>query len=62
MESNRKFVPLLRQLTEERATSRKASEPWQMFTIMAEFIDAAERLSEVRDIVPTETEPHHSLL
>jgi uncharacterized protein (TIGR00730 family) len=51
MESNRKFVPRLRQLTEERATSRKASESWQMFTIMAEFIDAAERLSEVRPAV-----------
>lgn len=51
MESDRKFVPRLRQLTEERATSRKASESWQMFTIMAEFIDAAERLSEVRPAV-----------
>ncbi len=51
MESDRKFVPRLRHLTEERATSRKASESWQMFTIMAEFIDAAERLSEVRPAV-----------
>jgi hypothetical protein len=51
MESDRKFVPRLRQLTEERATSRKAGESWQMFTIMAEFIDAAERLSEVRPAV-----------
>ena len=49
MESDRKRVPRLRQLTNvERATSRKASESWQMFTIMAEFIDAAERLSEIR--------------
>ena len=52
MESDRKHVPRLRQLTNlERATSRKASESWQMFTIMAEFIDAAERLSEVRPAV-----------
>ncbi len=52
MESDRKRVPRLRQLTNlERATSRKASESWQMFTIMAEFIDAAERLSEIRPAV-----------
>ena len=52
MESDRKNVPRLRQLTNvARATSRKASESWQMFTIMAEFIDAAERLSEVRPAV-----------
>ncbi len=52
MESDRKRVPRLRQLTNvERATSQKASESWQMFTIMAEFIDAAERLSEVRPAV-----------
>ena len=52
MESDRKNVPRLRQLKNiERATSRKASESWQMFTIMAEFIDAAERLSEVRPAV-----------
>ena len=52
MESDRKSVPPLRQLKNiERATSRKASESWQMFTIMAEFIDAAERLSEVKPAV-----------
>ena len=52
MESDRKRVPRLRQLTNlERATSRKANESWQMFTIMAEFIDAAERLSEIRPAV-----------
>jgi uncharacterized protein (TIGR00730 family) len=52
MESDRKSVPRLRQLNNiERATSRKASESWQMFTIMAEFIDAAERLSEVHPAV-----------
>ena len=52
MESDRKRVPRLRQLTNlERATSRKANESWQMFTIMAEFIDAAERLAEIRPAV-----------
>ena len=52
MERDRKHVPRLRQLKNlERATSRKASESWQIFTIMAEFIDAAKRLSEVRPAV-----------
>ena len=52
MERDRKHVPRLRQLTNlERATSRKASESWHMFTIMAEFIDTAERLSEIRPAV-----------
>lgn len=52
MEINRKNVPRLRQLSNlERATSKKASESWQMFTIMAEFVDAAERLSELRPAV-----------
>ena len=52
MESDRKRAPQLRQLTNvERATSRKASESWQMFTIMAEFIGTAERLSEIRPAV-----------
>ena len=52
MERDRKLVQRLRQLKNlERATSRKASESWQVFTIMAEFIDAAERLSEIRPAV-----------
>jgi uncharacterized protein (TIGR00730 family) len=34
-----------------RATSQKASESWQMFTIMAEFVESAERLSELRPAV-----------
>ena len=52
MERNQKHVPRLRQLTNlERATSRKASDSWQMFTIMAEFIDVADRLSEIRPAV-----------
>jgi uncharacterized protein (TIGR00730 family) len=52
MERDRKHVPRLRQLTNlERATSRKGSESWHMFTIMAEFIDVADRLSEIRPAV-----------
>ena len=52
MERDRKDVPRLRQLNNlEHATSRKASDSWQMFTIMAEFIDVAERLSEIRPAV-----------
>jgi len=52
MESNGKNVPRLRQVTDlERATSKKARESWQMFTIMAEFIESAERLSELSPAV-----------
>jgi uncharacterized protein (TIGR00730 family) len=52
MKPNGKNVPRLRQVTDlERATSKKARESWQMFTIMAEFIESAERLSEVRPAV-----------
>lgn len=32
----------------ERATAKKARASWQMFTIMAEFIEATEYLSEIR--------------
>jgi uncharacterized protein (TIGR00730 family) len=52
MEKNRKNVPRLRQVADlDRATATKARESWQMFTIMAEFIDSAERLSELRPAV-----------
>jgi uncharacterized protein (TIGR00730 family) len=52
MEINRKNVPRLRQVTDlERATSKKASASWQMLTIMAEFIEATERLSELHPAV-----------
>ncbi len=52
MDSDRKNVPRLRQVTNiQRATSTKARESWQMFTIMAEFIESAERLSELRPAV-----------
>src|SRR4051812_28063951 len=52
MEKDRKNVPRLRQVTNiERATSKKARESWQILTIMAEFIESAERLSELRPAV-----------
>jgi uncharacterized protein (TIGR00730 family) len=52
MEKDRKNVPRLRQIADlDRATAKKARESWQMFTIMAEFIDSAERLSELRPAV-----------
>jgi uncharacterized protein (TIGR00730 family) len=52
MEIDRKNVPRLRQVANlERATSTKARESWQMFTIMAEFIESTERLSELRPAV-----------
>jgi len=45
-------VPRLRQISDiERATTKKARESWHMFTIMAEFIEATERLSELRPAV-----------
>jgi uncharacterized protein (TIGR00730 family) len=49
---NGKKVPALRQIIDnDRATAKKARESWHMFTIMAEFIDATERLSELRPAV-----------
>jgi uncharacterized protein (TIGR00730 family) len=52
MEINGKNVPRLRQVIDvERATEKKARESWNMFTIMAEFIDSTERLSELRPAV-----------
>ena len=52
MEIDRKRVPRLRQVTNiERATAKKARESWQMLTIMAEFIEATERLSELHPAV-----------
>ncbi|MES2933912.1 MAG: TIGR00730 family Rossman fold protein [Pseudomonadota bacterium] len=49
---NRKNVLKLRQVTDkDRATSLKARESWHMFTIMAEFIESTERLSELRPAV-----------
>jgi len=52
MEINGKNVPRLRQVIDvERATTKKARESWNMLTIMAEFIDTTERLSELRPAV-----------
>jgi uncharacterized protein (TIGR00730 family) len=49
---NRKNVPRLRQVTDlERATQKKARESWSMLTIMAEFIESTEHLSELRPAV-----------
>jgi uncharacterized protein (TIGR00730 family) len=46
------MIPSLRALAdEERATAKKARASWQMFTIMAEFIEATEYLSEIRPAV-----------
>jgi uncharacterized protein (TIGR00730 family) len=50
--SKGKNVPRLRQVVDiERATAKKARESWHMLTIMAEFIESTERLSEVRPAV-----------
>ncbi len=52
MELDGKKVPRLRQVADvERATTKKARESWHMLTIMAEFIEATERLSELRPAV-----------
>ncbi len=41
------MIPSLRALADqERATAKKARASWQMFTIMAEFIEAIEDLLE----------------
>ena len=48
----RKVIPSLRSLADiDRATAKKARASWQMFTIMAEFIEATEYLSEIRPAV-----------
>ncbi|MCX8567328.1 MAG: hypothetical protein ON057_002055 [Glomeribacter sp. 1016415] len=50
--NNRKMTPSLRAIADqERATAKKARASWQMFTIMAEFIEATEYLSEIRPAV-----------
>lgn len=52
MLDNRKNIPSLRAVTmPERATSQKARESWQIWGIISEFVEAAERLSEVRPAV-----------
>lgn len=52
MERDGKKILKLRQIADvTRATSLKARESWHMFTIMAEFIEATEHLSELRPAV-----------
>jgi uncharacterized protein (TIGR00730 family) len=47
-----KNIPTLRALpSQERSTSVKARESWHILGIMSEFIEAAERLSEIRPSV-----------
>jgi len=44
-DSGKRMLKLRQMLDENRATAIKARESWHMFTIMAEFIEATERLS-----------------
>jgi hypothetical protein len=47
-----KNIPTLRAITmPERATSQKARESWHIWGIISEFVEAAERLSEIRPAV-----------
>lgn len=47
-----KNIPSLRAIVDEdRATYKKARASWQILTIMAEFVEAAEYLSEIRPAV-----------
>ncbi|MDX1670147.1 MAG: TIGR00730 family Rossman fold protein, partial [Limnobacter sp.] len=52
MVTNNKNVPTLRQLpSKERSTTVKARESWHILGIMAEFIEATEKLSAIRPSV-----------
>jgi hypothetical protein len=52
MADNEKNVLNLRQVTDvERLTTLKARESWSMFSIMSEFIETTERLSELHPAV-----------
>jgi len=52
MIDRQKNIPTLRAIaTPDRATSVKARESWQMWGIISEFVEATERLSEVRPAV-----------
>lgn len=52
MLDQRKNIPTLRAVTmPERATSQKARESWHLWGIISEFVEAAERLSEIRPAV-----------
>jgi uncharacterized protein (TIGR00730 family) len=47
-----KRIPALRAVTmPERATSQKARESWHLWGIISEFVEAAEKLSEIRPAV-----------
>jgi uncharacterized protein (TIGR00730 family) len=49
---HQKNIPSLRAVTmPERATAQKARESWHVLGIISEFIEAAERLSEIRPAV-----------
>jgi uncharacterized protein (TIGR00730 family) len=49
---HRKNIPGLRAVTmPERATQQKARESWQLWGIISEFVEATERLSEIRPAV-----------
>jgi uncharacterized protein (TIGR00730 family) len=50
--SDRKHIPTLRAVTmPERATAQKARESWHLWGIISEFVEAAEKLSEIRPAV-----------
>src|SRR5882672_9406326 len=52
MTDRQKNIPSLRAIaTPDRATSVKARESWQMWGIISEFVEASERLSEIRPAV-----------
>lgn len=52
MQDSKKNVPSLRAVaTQERATSQKARESWHLWGIISEFVEATERLSEIRPAV-----------
>jgi uncharacterized protein (TIGR00730 family) len=52
MLDRRKNIPSLRAVTTpERATSVKARESWHLWGIMSEFVEASERLAEIRPAV-----------
>jgi hypothetical protein len=52
MLDRKKNIPGLRAVTmPERATSQKARESWHLWGIISEFVESAERLSEIRPAV-----------
>ncbi len=52
MLDRQKNIPPLRAVTmPERATSQKARESWHLWGIISEFVESAERLSEIRPAV-----------